>query len=115
MNLVTLTGRLTANPEKVGSEGCKFSLAVQDGFGDKAYTSFFDCVAWKKPAESIMKYIIKGDGIIIQGKIKQYRYEKDGKKNQKVGVIVDRFEFPMAKKNDKKEEVKPFNDEEIPF
>ncbi len=44
-------------------------MAVQDGFGDKKKTFFFDCVASGKTGENIAKYFEKGKPILVEGKL----------------------------------------------
>ena len=56
MNLVTLIGRLTRDPElkysQSGKAFCKFSIAVTREF-NRDEADFINCVAWDKRAETI--------------------------------------------------------------
>ena len=92
---VTFTGRLAADPEMkfVGSSGdialTKFRVAVNVGFGDKAYTEWMNCEAWRQTAEFLAEYAHKGSSIAIQVKLKTDEYEKDGQKQRWVKITVD--------------------------
>ena len=56
MNIVALTGRLTADTNvkytQSGKAVCTFDIAVDDGFGDNKQTYFHRIVVWGKSAES---------------------------------------------------------------
>lgn len=97
LNSVVLVGRLVKDPEtrEVGNDKitvCSFSLAV-DEKGKDAGASFFDCTAWKGLGETIAKYFKKGSQIGISGRLKQESWEKDGKRQSKVSVVVEDFTF----------------------
>jgi len=96
MNIVWERGHLTRDPEMFHSgdtEICKFTIAVNDGWGNKKSTDFFDCVAFKKTASAIGQYFSKGKEIIVNGRLKQNTWEKDGRKHSKIEIIVNGFEF----------------------
>lgn len=71
MNNITITGRLTADPElkhtQNGKAWCKFNVAVDDGFGDKKRTDFFQVVCWEKTAEVAAEYLKKGKKVLVNG------------------------------------------------
>lgn len=94
-NKILLTGNLVGDPElsPAGqSKVCRFTIACNEGFGGKEYTSFLDCEAWGKVAEHISSYCKKGGKILIVGSLKQDRWEKDGKKHSR--VIIKITEYP---------------------
>ena len=127
MNIVTLIGRTTKELEtkmtKSGKAVISFALAVNKDFknDDGTYDAdFIDCVAFDKRAETIGKYVHKGDRIGIHGKISTRTYQRnDGTNAKAVEVIVDGFEFLESKKADASskepqwEELK--GDEQLPF
>ena len=95
INSVTLCGRLVATPEasKVGEyQLAKFTIAVDRTYGKDKETDFFNCEVWGKSAEYATKYLTKGSPIAINGRLKQDTWEKDGKKQSRVIVVVDRLE-----------------------
>lgn len=100
MNTTILIGNIT-NDLEVRPAGqsnvLKFGLGVRGNF-KKDETNFIQVEAWGKNAENIAKYFEKGSKILIQGELKQNRFEdKDGNKREKVYVNVDKFEFLESK------------------
>ncbi|WP_436888827.1 single-stranded DNA-binding protein [Mammaliicoccus sciuri] len=100
MNTAILIGNIT-NDLEVRPAGqsnvLKFGLGVRGNF-KKDETNFIQVEAWGKNAENIAKYFKKGSKILIQGELKQNRFEdKDGNKREKVYVNVDKFEFLESK------------------
>ena len=55
MNKIYLSGNLTKEPEirttQSGRTVASMSIAVNQGYGDKQTTDFFNLVAWEKTAE----------------------------------------------------------------
>ena len=105
LNSVTLSGRLVEDPivNQVGKDNitvCRFTMAV-DKKGKDAGTNFIDCTAWRWTGEAIGKYFKKGSMIFILGRLNQETWEKDGKRNTKLGVVVDDFSFTGSKSDDK--------------
>jgi single-strand DNA-binding protein len=89
MNNINLIGRLGQTPElktaKSGSTSfINFSIATNDGFGDKKKTNWHNCTAFGKTAEIISKYVNKADLIGVNGEI-DYN-ENDGKRYTTVKV-----------------------------
>ena len=111
MNSVCLVGRLVREAILSYSNGgtaiLKFSIAVNrsvkkgDKWEDEA--SFFDCVMFSKMAESVNKYLEKGKQVSIIGELKQERWDKDGKQNSKVVIVVEKLQL-LGSKDDKKQE-----------
>ena len=98
INSVILTGRLTREPEVRETAGgmavCSFTLAVDDGFGEKKHTSFIPVKVFGKTAENCGKYLAKGRLCGVQGKIQTGSYEKkDGSKVYTTDVIADKVDF----------------------
>lgn len=96
MNLVTLIGRLTRDPElkysQSGKAFCKFSVAVTREF-NRDEADFINCVAWDKRAETIAEYLRKGRRIALQGRLSVRSYEQNGETKWMTEVIVDKFDF----------------------
>jgi len=102
INRVILIGRLTRDPELKSTNGgnhfCRFSLASnyshkkQDGsYEDKP--NFLECIAWGKQAETIHKYVSKGNRIAIEGRLSWSSWEHEGKTRSKIEVVVEQFNF----------------------
>lgn len=121
MNKVCLIGRFTAQPELRYTNSnvpfSNFTLAVNRNFNNQngvREADFINCVAWRKTAEIITKYLTKGNQIGIEGRIQTGSYEdSDGNKRQKVEVIVDEITFlgKMEENENKKDETKITPDE----
>lgn len=125
MNLVVLGGRLVKDCELTKSTKglaiAKFVIAINDYVGGEVKTSFINCTAFGKTAESIDKYFHKGDLILLSGRINQNKYtSKDGKSVSLIEVVVSEFMFTNAKKETKEDEPVPtdtdeLTDEDLPF
>jgi single-strand DNA-binding protein len=101
LNTVTLIGRLTREPELKYSQGgmaiLKFSLA--NGYSKKVgeswkdETNFIDVTYMGKAAEAVSKYMTKGKQVAVSGCLRQERWEKDGEKKSKVGIVADQVQL----------------------
>lgn len=110
LNDVKIIGRLVREPElkstNSGTFFCNFTLAsntsIKDGNGGfKDDVGFFDCTAWGKSAETINKYVKKGDRFLVAGRLKFNSWENaEGKKMSKIGVSVEFFQFLQNKRDD---------------
>lgn len=112
LNKVILMGRLTKDPEtretQNGKKMLKFSVAVDDGYGDKKHTSFINCIAFEKRAEFIEKYFGKGNMIALVGSIRTDKYDdKDGRTVYTTDVFVDEASFTGEKKDDRVQPGRP--------
>jgi single-strand DNA-binding protein len=102
MNRVILIGRLTKDPE-IRTSGnytiASFSIAVDRKFkrDGEPEADFFNCTAFNKTAELVEKYCKKGTKMIVEGRIQNDNYEKDGVKHYGVKIMVDSLEFAESK------------------
>lgn len=101
-NLTILTGRITKDLElkQAGqTQVTNFSMAVDNPF-KKDDTSFFDIVAFGKTAQLLNDYCGKGSKVLIEGNLKQDRFQdKEGNNRSVVRVIANRIEFLDSKGN----------------
>lgn len=51
--------------------------------------SYFDVTIFGKTAENLQPYLLKGQKIAISGILKQDRWEKDGHKYSKIGIVAN--------------------------
>ena len=97
INHVSLTGRLTREPEPRYTAGntlmVTINLAVDDGYGDKRKSFFFNAVAWRVTAEYIARNAHKGDLVAISGKLQERTWEKDGQKKFRTEIVIDDIVF----------------------
>jgi len=102
MNRVILIGRLTKDPEIRTSSNytiASFSIAVDRKFkrDGEPEADFFNCTAFNKTAELVEKYCKKGTKMVVEGRIQNDNYEKDGVKHYGVKIMVDSLEFAESK------------------
>jgi len=102
LNKVLLMGNLTRDPQLTylpsQTPVVEFGLATnrryrkQDGtMADD--TCFVDCQMFGKRAETINKYFKKGEPIFVEGRLKYDSWEKDGRRQSRLRVFVENFEF----------------------
>lgn len=130
MNIVCLTGRLTADPElkktQSGKSVVSFTLAVDREFKSadgERQADFINCVAWSQTAEFITKFFIKGKMIAIVGELRNRQYEtKEGTKRTVTEVIISKAEFcgdyvsgNKASPNASAEDFAPAEGDDLPF
>ena len=101
MNNVSLIGRLTKDVEErrtqSGTPVVSFTLAV-DRRKKEDGADFINCIAWDKAAETIAKYVHKGDLFGVTGYIQTRNYEKDGRMNYVTEVVTTSFQFLERKR-----------------
>lgn len=95
MNNVSLTGRITKDPELKttpnGNSYLMFTIAVDRGYKDKdgnKNTDFLPCVAWNNQAEFISKYVKKGNLIEVTGQIQSRMYQNQQGENRVIIEVV---------------------------
>lgn len=54
---------------------------------------FFDVELWGKLAETMKKYLHKGKGVAVQGKLDQDRWEKDGQNKSRVYIRAENVQL----------------------
>lgn len=103
MNLVILSGRLVRDPEirytKQNTAVARFVIATNEG-KDKdgnEITEFIRCTAFKKTAEFIDRFFLKGSAIIVTGRWHTNTWEKDGEKHYDTEVQVRTADFQLGK------------------
>jgi len=109
LNSVNIMGNLTRDPElkytSTGKAVCNMSIAnnrIYTSNGEKVTeVSYFDVEVWGVVAENCSKYLAKGRGIIVEGRLKQERWEKDGKTQSRVRISANNIHFmPSARRDD---------------
>ena len=101
MNMMTIVGRLVADPTlkelEDGKKVCNITVAVSRPFknADGVYeTDFFPVGIWNATAESTAEYCKKGDVVGIKGKLQSRVYETENKEKKHVlEVIADKVTF----------------------
>lgn len=99
VNRVELIGNLTRDPVLKYSSNekrtavCRFTIAVNEGYGEKQKTSFISIVTFGTTAENCSKYLSKGRKVAVCGRIQSGSYEKDGRTVYTTDVIAGDVEF----------------------
>ena len=100
-NKITLIGRLTRDIDlkytTTGTAIAAVSLASnrsvkkQDNW--ETEVSYFDANIYGKMAENLKPYLSKGKMILIAGRLKQDRWEKDGQKFSRIKIEVEEVQL----------------------
>ena len=103
MNIVSITGRLTNEPElrrtQSGTACCSFTLAVKRP-KVKDTTDFHNFVVWQQGAEYLSQYGHKGDLVAVTGYLTTREWtDKDSNKRKAVEVTCDAVELLSSKRN----------------
>lgn len=97
LNNVSIVGRWVSDieaPKTVGSTvKAEGRVAVDNPFKKDA-TDFFTVEMWGKTAEIAAQYCKKGQVAILNGRLSQETWEKDGQKREKVIIVADRIALP---------------------
>ncbi len=102
LNKAMIFGNLTRDPEMKalpsGMQVCSFSVATNRSYTDRdgkkqESTDYHNVVAFGKQAEVISKYLTKGRGVYVEGRMQTRSWDKDGQKQYRTEIIMDRFEF----------------------
>src|SRR3954451_14033314 len=104
-NRVVLVGNLTRDPElryiPSGMAVSDIGLAVNDRVkrGDQWVdeATFVDITLWGRTAEIANEYLSKGSPVLIEGRLKLDRWEKDGQKHSKLKVTADKLQMLGAR------------------
>lgn len=123
MNKVVLLGRLTKDIEvrytESGTAVGNLTLAVKRRIKntDGEYESdFINCVCWKETAETMNKYLKKGDPVLVEGRIQTRSFEdKDGNKRYATEVVIEHMDFVSSKKEQTAEVKEGTKEEKNPF
>ena len=109
VNKVILIGNAGQDAElkstSSGKSVANFSLAINEGFRDKAGKSaqrveWVRCVAWNKLAEIAGKYVSKGRLVFVEGRLQTRQYEnREGTEKTVSEVVVTTLRVLSGGKN----------------
>jgi len=121
MNKAFLVGRLCQDPEvrytQAGKAVASFTIAVNEGYGERKTVQYIPIVCWEKLAEACGNNLNKGSKVLVEGKLQIRSYDaNDGSKRRIAEVIAQNMEFLEKKQQG---EDNPFggtvySEEEIP-
>ena len=82
-------------------------------------TTYVDVTAFGAVGEAIGKHFHKGKEIMVIGRLKLEKWEKDGERRSKLKVICERFEFVGPKEDPAPDQspgkLEPIEEDQIPF
>ncbi|MGI6126803.1 MAG: single-stranded DNA-binding protein [Planifilum sp.] len=103
INRVIISGNLTRDPEIRHTTGGTAVLAIGVAVNDRRrnqqtgewedYPNFVDCTMFGSRADAVSRYLSKGSKVAIDGRLRWSQWERDGRKQSKLEVIVDDIEF----------------------
>jgi len=101
MNSITLTGRLTADPDMRTTHSAtavtQFRLAIQrrrSRNGEDRGAVYVDVVSFGGLAESCAQYLAKGRQVAVSGRLELDEWETDaGERRSRHKVVADEVEF----------------------
>lgn len=107
-NRVFLMGNLTRDPElrhtqsnmAVATIGLAVNRRWRDQGGEqREETTFVDCEAWGKTAETMCQYLAKGRPVFIEGRLRldTWQDKASGENRSKLKVVVENFQFVDSK------------------
>ena len=101
LNRATLSGRLTADPElkylPSGAAVANLRLA-----SNRRYTTngerreevlFVDVEVYGKAGEALAQHKGKGDFLLVDGRLRQHTWERDGHRHSRLAVVADQVSF----------------------
>lgn len=107
-NRIILIGNLTKDPElRYSPQGTPVStikIAVNSNYkqadGQKE-TLFIDVVVFGKQAENCSQYLSKGRPVLVEGRLRERRWEYEGQTRYKCEVIAQSVRFLSTKQADR--------------
>ena len=110
MNKAFITGNLTKDMDLMLSKNDvnigKFTVAVNNGYGENTITQFYPVILFGKRVETLQKYLLKGTKVNIDGQIDYNSIQDDeGKwKNyfQIIAKDIDIVKYVEVQEEDKK-------------
>lgn len=102
-NHVVLVGRLGADPQlrstPSGKSVCNFNLATNRRDKDET-TDWHRIELWDSLADTASKYLKKGSQVLIEGRIANENYEKNGVKHYSYKIVASNMMFMDSKKSE---------------
>ena len=98
MNKVMLFGRVGAQPElrktNGGTSVTELRVATRGFSNGEETTDWHSVVVWDKQAETVERYVGKGEQVVVEGSLRTRSWEdRDGNKRSKTEVHAHRVHF----------------------
>jgi single-strand DNA-binding protein len=93
LNKTLIQGNVTRDPEvrtsQAGNKIVKFGLAWNDNRGGEETAHFYNIVVMGNTADFVEQYVKKGSGVIVEGQLRNNRWEaEDGTKRSSHEIFV---------------------------
>jgi single-strand DNA-binding protein len=85
-------GNLVDDPRVIGEENnvVRFTIAINNGFGERRTTTFVDCVGFGRQATVIGEHLSKGKQVLVRGLLVPNSWEdSEGNKRTKLEVQLE--------------------------
>ncbi|MDI1472457.1 MAG: single-stranded DNA-binding protein [Thermodesulfovibrio sp.] len=119
-NRIILIGNLTRDPEirytPTGVAVATVPIAVNSRYRQgeelKEETLFIDAVVFGKQAETCTQYLNKGRMVLVEGRLRERRWEYEGQKRSKFEIIASNIRFLPKRETTESHEVDQIPPEE---
>ncbi len=113
LNSILVEGHLVQDPKLIHLENTKSNVCSLRIANNRFYkkngetvheTYFFNIDAWGNTAENCAKYLKKGSGIRVVGKLKQERWkDEENNPHQNIKIVAEHIDFFPQKTKSKKD------------
>ena len=101
INRVLLSGRLVADPElkslPSGTAVANLRLASNRSYttnGERRDEALFvDVEVYGKAGEALAQHKAKGDFLMVDGRLRQHSWERDGQRHSRLAIVADQVSF----------------------
>jgi single-strand DNA-binding protein len=98
LNQCNFIGRLGKDVElrctNIGKAVTSFSVAVDEGYGDKKRTEWVNIVAWEKLATICAEYLRKGSLVFVTGRLQTRQWDdKEGNKRSTTEIVASNMKM----------------------
>lgn len=119
-NRIILIGNLTRDPEirytpsgvAVATVPIAVNSRYRQGEDMKEETLFIDTIVFGKQAETCTQYLNKGRMVLVEGRLRERRWEYEGQKKSKFEVIASNIRFLSRKESSESQEAEQIPPEE---
>ena len=106
INRIILAGNITKQPEITrtnnGSACCRLTLAYNEPRNGEKIAYFFNVVTFGTTAENCAKYLKKGSGVIVEGKLTNRTFKtKEGTNKTTTEILASTVNFLTWDKKEK--------------
>lgn len=120
-NRIILIGNLTRDPEirytpsgvAVATVPIAVNSRYRQGNEMREETLFIDAVVFGKQAESCTQYLNKGRMVLVEGRLRERRWEYEGQRKSKFEVIANNIRFLSRKESVESQDTEQIPPEEI--